>query len=176
MLRNSAKLRIFTALFSLSLIGAGLQACSAAHSHDHTGGDDDSFETAPDNVLHISPETRAEIEAVLYERYLGGQKQGDAALLQSAFNKDAVMSRPTQKDDGSYYLHRWLDMHTVAASWAETANTDLDFKNFEILSLNAVDERMAVVLFRYNDSVYDGITLVKIEDEWQIAAKVYIKQ
>ena len=156
--------------------GLGLQGCTAAHSHDHTGGHDDGAQSDSHNVLHISPETRAEIEAVLYDKYLGGQKQGRADLLQSAFNKDAVMLRPTKADDGTVYLRKWTDMHSVAASWAETARPDLDYNDFKILSISAVDERMAVVLFRFNDSVYDGITLAKIGDEWQIAAKVYIKQ
>jgi len=52
----------------------------------------------------------------------------------------------------------------------------VDYKDYEILSINAVDERMAVVLFKFNSSVYDAMTLVKVDGKWQIAAKVYIKQ
>ena len=34
--------------------GVGLQGCTAAHSHDHTGGHDDAALSASHDVLHLS--------------------------------------------------------------------------------------------------------------------------
>ena len=147
-----------------------LAACGGIDSEANTSGANSS------HILQISAGERAQIESVLYEKYLGGQIHGDAELLKSAFNVDSVMFRPSKSEDGTDYLHKWTDMHSVVTGWAKDAKPDLNIQDYEILSVNAVDERMAVVLFKYNTSVYDAITLVKIDDEWQIAAKVYIKQ
>ena len=132
--------------------------------------------TNASSVMHMSADTRAEIKAVLYDKYLGGQKKGDAALLKGAFHSDSIMFRPDKTEDGKISLRTWTDMHSVVEGWAKKSRPSMDFKNYEILSISAVDERMAVVLFKFNESVYDAMTLVKIDGEWQIAAKVYIEQ
>ena len=157
-------------IITLPLIGL-LSACAPS-----TSNTDAAHAVSSSSVLHMSPETQAEIKAVLYDKYLGGQKQGEPALLQSAFHPDSIMFRPDKTESGKTSLRKWTDMHTVVAGWAEKANTDLDYKNYEILSISAVDERMAVVLFKFNTSVYDAMTLVKVDGKWQIASKVYIKQ
>ena len=154
----------------LPLIGL-VSACAPAKANT-----DVEKPTNASSVMHMSPETQAEIKAVLYDKYLGGQKKGDAALLKDAFHSDSVMFRPDKTEDGKTSLRTWTDMHSVLEGWAKRSNPSMDFKNYEILSISAVDERMAVVLFKFNESVYDAMTLVKIDGEWQIAAKVYIEQ
>ena len=128
------------------------------------------------SVMHMSSETKAEIKAVLYDKYLAGQKEGSADLLKGAFHVDSIMFRPDKNEDGKTSLRTWTNMHSVLEGWAKRSNPNMDFKNYEILSISAVDERMAVVIFKFNKSVYDAITLVKVDSEWQIAAKVYIDQ
>ena len=160
----------YSTIIALPLIGM-LSACTPSSSNSH-----EAHAVSSSSVMHMSEQTQADIKAVLYDKYLGGQKQGEAALLQSAFHPDSIMFRPDKTEGSKTSLRKWTDMHSVVAGWAEKANPGLDYKDYEILSINAVDERMAVVLFKFNSSVYDAMTLVKVDGEWQIAAKVYIKQ
>ena len=119
----------------LPLIGL-VSACAPAKANT-----DVEKPTNASSVMHMSPETQAEIKAVLYDKYLGGQKKGDAALLKDAFHSDSVMFRPDKTEDGKTSLRTWTDMHSVLEGWAKRSNPSMDFKNYEILSISAVDER-----------------------------------
>lgn len=123
-----------------------------------------------------SLKTEAEIRDVIYNKYLGGQKLGSAEILKSAFNPDSVMLLPGKDEAGKPKLTRWTDMHDEASKWAENPDPNLNFEDHKILSLNVVDDRIAVVLLDVNGRVYDAITLAKIDDDWTIASKVYIPQ
>lgn len=124
----------------------------------------------------ISEETRSEIESVIFDNYVGGQILGSKDILKSAFRVDSVMLLPIEKPEGGSKIRKWTDMHTTVSGWAEKANPNLDKSDFEVLSMDVVDNRMAVVLFKVENRVYDALTLVKIEDGWQIVSKVFIEQ
>ena len=72
----------------MPLIGL-LSACAPVNANT-----DVEKPTNASSVMHMSADTRAEIKAVLYDKYLGGQKKGDAALLKGAFHSDSIMFRP----------------------------------------------------------------------------------
>lgn len=127
-------------------------------------------------LMQMTSEDQTAIRSVLYDHYLGGQKQQSAEIIQSAFHKDSVMMMPVVDDTGKSALKKWLDMHKEVEGWASPGNPSLDFENFEVLSMSIIDQRMAQVMFKYNDTVFDAITLVKIQGEWVIAAKVFIPQ
>ena len=121
-------------------------------------------------------DSHAEIKNVLYNNYLGGQKNSSVETLRQAFHPDSVMIFARKDKAGKSYLQKWTDMHSTVVDWAEPGFSDLDFDNFEILSMDVVDERMAVVIFKIEDRVYDAITLLKIDNDWKIVSKVYIRQ
>jgi len=127
-------------------------------------------------LLKVSDDTLRQIESVIFDKYLLGQKMKSAKIIRSAFNKDSVMLFPVLQKDGKFGLTRWLDMHKIAADWADQSSSDLDLSQFEILSIDVVDERIAVVTLKVKERVYDALTLVKEADDWKIASKVYILQ
>ena len=127
-------------------------------------------------LLTASEKSRAEIESVIFDKYLLGQKMKSADVIQQAFNQDSVMLYPYKDDEGDSRLKRWLNMHETVAGWAEQSSADLDLTQFEILSMDIVDNRMATVILKVQERVFDAITLVREGDDWKIASKVYIKQ
>lgn len=166
---NNLKLLFVVPLVSL------LVACGSAVTDVSDEGGENVIEVTS-AVMKLPSETREEIKNVLYEKYLGGQKNSSVETLRNAFHPDSVMLFPSKDEAGKSYLQKWTDMHSTVVGWAEPGNPDLNFDNFEILSMNVVDERMAVVIFKIEDRVYDAITLINIDDTWKIASKVYILQ
>lgn len=127
-------------------------------------------------IMKSSSSTLDSIKSVIYDNYLGGQKSGDAELITSAFNMDSVMLRPYTDEQGTPRLTRWLDMHTEAGSWGRVANRRLDLSKITTLSTDVIDDRLAVVSLKVDDSVYEVLSLVKVDNVWKIASKVYIPQ
>ena len=116
----------YSTIIALPLIGM-LSACTPSSSNSH-----EAHAVSSSSVMHMSEQTQADIKAVLYDKYLGGQKQGEAALLQSAFHPDSIMFRPDKTEGSKTSLRKWTDMHSVVAGWAEKANPGLDYKDYEI--------------------------------------------
>ena len=167
------KIILYKNTIALMLSCIVLSGCNA--SNGTKDGLKQNIENA-EAVMKLSPDDEAAIRSLLYDNYLGGQKNQKAELIQRAFHVDSVMLRPNVEKDGKSTLKKWMEMHRTAEDWAVPGSPDLDYGQFEILSISAVDNRMAQVLFKYEDSVYDAITLVKLNDEWIIAAKVFILQ
>lgn len=128
------------------------------------------------DVMTASENSRADIESAIFDKYLLGQKMKSADIISDAFHPESVMIYSGRDSEGNGRFQRWLNMHETAVEWAEQSSTDLDLTQFEILSMNIVDNRMAMVVLKVQDRVFDGITLVKDGDEWKIASKVYIAQ
>lgn len=124
----------------------------------------------------VSPETVVSIKKVIYENYLGGQIIGSAAIIQSAFDKNAVMLRGNNNSKDKVKLTRWLDMHSLVAEWAKVPNPNLNIDDVELLSLDVIDERLATAQIRMQNRVYEVLNLVKVDGNWLIASKVYIVQ
>lgn len=143
---------IFAACLVLSPVTAG-----AEH---HAGGTTD----------------RAAIEAAVFD-YFHGQGEASAERLFRAFAADhATMVGVAENDEGIETVRSWKDMNAVLSGWAANDNPPGGDRDGEILSLDMVDERLAVVLFRYDDRFYDALTLAKVDGAWKIVAKAFVRQ
>ena len=67
-------------------------------------------------------------------------------------------------------------MTSVLNSWAANENPAGGDRDGEILSMDMVDGRLAVVLFRSTNRFYDALTLSKVNDEWKIIGKAFVLQ
>lgn len=122
-----------------------------------------------------NPEDIAAIEAVVLDYYDG---QGEASLerLQRAFHPDASMFGVLPGEDGAEALRVWPKMSEVIVDWAANENPPGAGRDGEVLSIEIVDDRLAVVTFRYADRFYDAFTMVKLDGQWKIAAKTFVRQ
>lgn len=127
-------------------------------------------------VFAHSKEVRAAIEKVIFNNYMGGQIIGDAEVIKAAFSPDSVMLSPNFSKKGHYSLNKWLDMHSEVTSWGAVPNKNIDINEVKILKLDVIDERLATAQIKMEDRVYEVVTLVKMEDVWKIASKVFIPQ
>jgi hypothetical protein len=129
---------------------------------------------APQPVLSVSEADRAEIEARVFD-YFDGQGFSDAGRLDRAFADNATMHGVMTSDDGAQSLRKWPDFQKTLESWGRN-DTPPGERDGEILSVSVVDDRIATVQFRSADRFYDALTLVKINGDWVIATKVFVRQ
>ena len=67
-------------------------------------------------------------------------------------------------------------MDETMAAWAANENPPGAGRDGEVMSVEIVDGRLAVVTFRFEDRFYDAFTMVKLNGEWKIAAKTFVRQ
>lgn len=116
------------------------------------------------------------IEAAVND-YFQGQGEASQARLFRAFAADhATMVGVVKDDNGKEVIKSWKDMNSVLNKWAANENPVGGDRDGEILSLDIVDDRLAVVLFRSTNRFYDALTLTKINNEWKIIGKSYVLQ
>ena len=116
------------------------------------------------------------IEAAVND-YFQGQGEASEERLFRAFAADhATMVGVVKDDDGKEIIKSWKDMNSVLNKWATNEAPVGGNRDGEILSLDIVDERLAVVLFRSTNRFYDALTLTKINNEWKIIGKSYVLQ
>ena len=116
------------------------------------------------------------IEAAVYD-YFQGQGEASKTRLFRAFSADnATMVGVVKDDNGKEIIKSWKDMNSVLNKWAANKKPVGGNRDGEILSLNVVDDRLAVVLFRAENRFYDALTLAKLNNEWKIIGKSYILQ
>ncbi|MEM9385358.1 MAG: nuclear transport factor 2 family protein [Pseudomonadota bacterium] len=121
-------------------------------------------------------EHKAAIEAAVFD-YFHGQGEASAERLNRAFAAEfATMVGVTRDAQGNESIRAWKDMTEVLANWSANENPPGTERDGEILSMDIVDDRIAVVLFRSADRFYDALTLVHIEDEWRIVQKAFVLQ
>lgn len=108
--------------------------------------------------------------------YFEGQGEGSFKRLDRAFNDEASMFGVSRNDEGEEYLRVWPKMSDVIVNWSQNPNPDAEPRDGEILSIDVADDRIATVLFRSTDRFYDALTLVKIDGQWEIASKVFVRQ
>lgn len=123
----------------------------------------------------VSDPDIAAIEAVVLD-YFDGQGEASLERLQRAFHPDASMFGVVTNDDGEAALRVWPKMSEVIENWAENENPPGAGRDGEVISIDIVDGRLAVVTFRFADRFYDAFTMVKLDGEWKIAAKTFIRQ
>ncbi len=118
----------------------------------------------------------AAIEARVFD-YFHGQGEASEERLMRAFAADHVsMVGILKNEDGTQAIRAWKDMKPVLQDWASRDNPPGATRDGEIIHMQMVDARMAVVLFRYTDRFYDALTLAKVNGEWKIVAKAFIEQ
>jgi len=116
------------------------------------------------------------IEAAVND-YFQGQGEASKDRLFHAFSADhATMVGVVKDDSGKEIIKSWKDMNSVLNKWASNKKPVGGNRDGEILSLNIVDDRLAVVLFRSTNRFYDALTLTKFNNEWKIIAKAYVLQ
>lgn len=119
---------------------------------------------------------RAAIEAAVFD-YFHGQGEASAKRLNRAFAAEqATMVGVSRDDAGKEQIVAFKDMAEVIGNWAANENPPGGDRDGEILALEMVDERLAVVLFRSTDRFYDALTLAQVDGEWKIIQKAFILQ
>jgi len=164
--------KIFRNISFLSLAAYSIIAASCSDKLDSKTNVTRDYTT----LLAASDDSREKIRSVIFDQYLRGQKIQSAETIRQAFSPESVMLYSYQNGAKEYQLDRWLDMHDLVGEWAEQSSPDMDLSKFNILSLDIVDERIAVVTLKVEDRVFDALTLVKEGDDWKIASKVYVSQ
>lgn len=122
----------------------------------------------------ITDADRAGIEAATYD-YFDGQGYADFARLDRAFADNATMHGVMTAEDGSQILRQWPDFQSTLQAWGNGENPP-GARDSEILDIHVTDGRIATVHFRSADRFYDTLTLVKIDGDWVIATKVFVRQ
>ena len=118
----------------------------------------------------------AAIEAAVFD-YFHGQGEASLMRLNRAFAAEqATMVGVTRDDDGNESVVAWKDMTEVLGNWAANDNPPGGDLDGEIIALEMIDERLAVVLFRSTDRFYDALTLAQVDGEWKIIQKAFILQ
>jgi hypothetical protein len=128
-------------------------------------------------IADLAPKTdEAAIRAAVLD-YFHGQGQGSIDRLNRAFAvEQASMVGVMRADDGKESLRAWKDMREPLANWSKEPNPAAPDRDGEILGMQVTDGRIATVTFRSTDRFYDALTLVKIDGEWKIVAKVFVRQ
>ena len=122
------------------------------------------------------PDHEKAIEAAVFD-YFHGQGEASAERLFRAFAADqATMVGVSRDADGNESVAAWKDMKAVLTDWAANENPPGGERDGEILALEMVDDRLAVVLFRSADRFFDALTLARVDGEWKIIQKAFVLQ
>ncbi len=121
-------------------------------------------------------EDKEAIKAAVFD-YFHGQGEASRERLFRAFDADnSTMVGVVKSEDGSEMVRSWKDMNVVLSNWASNENPAGGDRDGEIISMNMVDDQLAVVLFRSTDRFYDALTLGKVNGDWKIIAKAFVLQ
>lgn len=123
--------------------------------------------------LALGAEDRAGIETAVWD-YFHGQGMGDAARMNRAFLTEHAAMVGVRRNAEGEYVDSNEDMGAVIASWSRTQNPNGGSRDGEILSIDVVDGRLAVVLFRSTTRYYDALTLIKVDGAWRIVSKAFV--
>lgn len=119
---------------------------------------------------------KAAIKNAVFD-YFHGQGEGSRERLFRAFEaENATMVGVVRGDDGAESVRSWKDMTEVLNNWSAEQNPDGGNRDGEIISMNMIDDRLAVVLFRSTNRFYDALTLGKVNGNWKIIAKAFVQQ
>ncbi len=152
----------------ISTLGLGLVAVAGCV---HVNVSEDVYT----EELEVYDPDIAAIEAVVLD-YFDGQGEASLERLQRAFHPDSSMFGVITNDDGETYLRVWPKMSEVIENWAANENPPGAGRDGEVMSIDVIDQRLAVATFRYADRFYDAFTMVKLDGQWKIAAKTFVRQ
>lgn len=121
-------------------------------------------------------EDKTAIRAAVFD-YFHGQGEASAERLFRAFDaENSTMVGVVRGENGGESVRSWKNMTDVLNNWASNENPPGGDRDGEIISMNMVDDRLAVVLFRSADRFYDALTLGKVDGQWKIIAKAFVLQ
>lgn len=121
-------------------------------------------------------EDKTAIRAAVFD-YFHGQGEASAERLFRAFDaENSTMVGVVRGENGAESVRSWKNMTDVLNNWASNENPPGGDRDGEIISMNMVDDRLAVVLFRSADRFYDALTLGKVDGQWKIIAKAFVLQ
>lgn len=144
-------------IVALALVFAG---SAVAHADHHKGDKAD----------------KQAIRAAVFD-YFHGQGEASAERLFRAFDaENSTMVGVVRGENGAESVRSWKNMTDVLNNWASNENPPGGDRDGEIISMNMVDDRLAVVLFRSADRFYDALTLGKVDGQWKIIAKAFVLQ
>jgi len=119
-------------------------------------------------------DVRAVKEVVL--DYFQGQGEASELRMNRAFASEiATMVTVSPDEEGQVSFVR-REMSEIIPLWASNTNPPGASTDYEFMSLNIIDGRLATVTFRSRDRFYDALTLMKSGNEWRIVSKVYVRQ
>jgi hypothetical protein len=118
----------------------------------------------------------AAIRAAVFD-YFHGQGEASAERLNRAFIADkATMIAVLPAEGGGETVTTYADMTQVLANWASNPNPPGGARDGEILDMHITDGRIATVMFRSTDRFYDALILAKVDGEWRIISKAFVRQ
>lgn len=116
----------------------------------------------------------AAIEKTVFN-YLEGFFEADIERLKSAFDpRGQMVALQKDPETGADTLKVWA-LDSMLEEWAKRKPIPMK-PNGKILSLEIKNGQMATVIFDSNSRFYDFLTLVKLEGEWKIINKAFIRQ
>jgi hypothetical protein len=131
---------------------------------------------APAAPALAQPSDEDAIRTAVFD-YFHGQGEASAERLNRAFDApNAVMVAVNPREGGGVTVTKYADMSDVLTRWASNPNPPGGARDGEIIDMHITDGRIANVMFRSTDRFYDALTLVKIDGQWRIVAKVFVRQ
>ncbi|MCQ8186172.1 nuclear transport factor 2 family protein [Parvularcula maris] len=131
------------------------------------------FALAPAQAMDPSTDEQA-IEAAVFDYFDGQGEKSEERLNRAFYGETAQMVGILKTDDGSDEVRTW-EMKDVITNWAEGEPSEEE-RSGEIISMDIADGRLATVMFDSNGRFTDALTLAKIDGEWKIVQKVFIRQ
>ena len=167
-------LRLFA---TAGLLSAALVLSACASSATTAAAAKSPSTNAPKAPVTAPTEAeRAGIEAAI-QHYLHGIAEPDRERLEKAFNSEhATMVRAVRNDEGIIEVSNFKDMRAVLDEWGARDEPPTGALDSEILSIEVIDGRLALVSLRYWNTVYDALILARVGDTWEIVAKAYTDQ
>ncbi len=107
--------------------------------------------------------------------YFEGQGEASRERLDRAFETNvADMLTIAKNDNGEDYIREW-DMADVVVRWSE-GEPVTEPRVGRIMNMQIIDGRLASVTFDSNGMFYDLLTLAKVNGQWKIINKAFIRQ
>lgn len=129
--------------------------------------------TATGTLSALASDEEAQIKAAVMN-YFEGQGEASYERLQKAFHLKASMLSPVVNDQGKSDLKIW-EIEPALKRWSSGSPLP-EGRTGRFLNIHIMDGRLASVSFDSNGRFYDLLTLAKMDGEWKIINKAFIRQ
>ncbi|MEE4211758.1 MAG: nuclear transport factor 2 family protein [Parvularcula sp.] len=117
--------------------------------------------------------TSEAIEAAVFDYFEGQGERSEERLNRAFLAETAMMVGITKGENGTEVSS--TPIKEVIPAWSRGEPTTQD-RQGRIIAMNVTDDRLATVLFDSDGRFYDALTLAKIDGDWKIVSKVYVRQ